>query len=133
MDKIQQLQKAKLYVGMLACSMDPTTQEFVEDSILQKREVQDVLQYISSVLEELIGNNGEVINVSKPISFQVSKLNKNAIHFSNEPIQLSSLISRINKQVDSQTMQKLGASKISNWLVEQGYLDSRTEIKLNLP
>ena len=122
MEKVQKLQKAKFYLEMLACSMDPTTQEFIESEVLRKREIKDVLIYVSSVLEELIGNKGEVVNVSKLISFQASKLNKHAIMLSNEPIQLSSLMTRINKQVDTKTMRKLGASKISKWLIEQGYL-----------
>ena len=122
MEKIQKLKKAKLYLEMLACSMDPTTQEFIENEVLQKKEIKDMLKYVSTVLEELIGNNGEVIQVIKPINFQVSRLNKQAIILSNEPIQLSALIARINKQVDTKTMRKLGASKISKWLIEQGYL-----------
>lgn len=124
MEKVQKLQKAKYYLEMLACSMDPTTQEFIESEVFQKREVKDVLVYVSAVLEELIKNKGEIINVSKPISFQVSRLNKRAIMLSNEPIQLSTLMARINKQVDTKTMRKLGASKISAWLIEQGYLVS---------
>ena len=122
MEKIQRLQKAKLYLEMLSCSMDPTTQEFIKSDILQKQEIKDMLKYISTVLEELIGNNGEVIKVTKPMNFQASKLNKQAIILSNTPIQLSALMTRINKQVDTKTMRKLGASKVSKWLIEQGYL-----------
>ena len=122
MDKIQRLQKAKFYLEMLACSMDPTTQEFIESEVLQKKEIKDVLKFVSTVLEELIGNNGEVIKVSKPINFQVAKLNKQEIKLSNEPIQLSALMTRINKQVDAKTMRKLGVGKITKWLIEKGYL-----------
>lgn len=122
MEKIQRLQKAKLYLEMLSCSMDPTTQEFIKSDILQKQEIKDMLKYISTVLEELIGNNGEVIKVTKPMNFQASKLNKQAIILSNTPIQLSALMTRINKQVDTKIMRKLGASKVSKWLIEQGYL-----------
>lgn len=46
MEKVQKLQKAKLYLEMLACSMDPTTQEFVESEVLKKREIEEVLTYI---------------------------------------------------------------------------------------
>lgn len=122
MEKIQELQKAKLYLEMLACSMDPTTQEFVESEVLQKKEIKDILKYVSAVLEELIGNNGEVIKVIKTVNFQASKLNKQAIILSNTPIQLSNLMARINKQVDVNIMRKLGVSKVSKWLIQQGYL-----------
>ena len=76
MEKIQRLQKAKFYLEMLACSMDPTTQDFIESKVLQKKEVKEILQYVASVLEDLIGNNGEVVNVTKPSAFKLSKLNK---------------------------------------------------------
>lgn len=107
---------------MLSCSMDPTTQEFVTNEILQKKEIIDTLQYISSLLEEVIANNGEIIQVKKPMGFQISKLDKQAIVLSDTPIQLSALMSRINKQVDTEKMRKLGSGKISKWLIEQGYL-----------
>ena len=38
MDKTQKLQKAKFYLEMLACSMDPTTQDFINSEILHKKE-----------------------------------------------------------------------------------------------
>lgn len=122
MEKVQKLQKAKLYLEMLSCSMDPTTQEFIESEVLQKKEVKDMLLYVSAVLKDLIDNNGEVVNVVKPISFQIERLNKNEIILSDEPIQLSALMTRINRQVDTKTMRKLGSYKISRWLIERGYL-----------
>ena len=125
MDKLQKLQKAKFYLQMLACSMDPTTQEFIESELLSKKEIKEVFEFVSSILDDLINNDGEVVNVTKPISFQPSRLNKQKIVLSNEPILLSSLATRINKQVDTETMQKLGVSKISNWLVSQGYLEKQ--------
>lgn len=122
MERVQQLLKAKVFLEMLAGSMDPTTQESFESEVLQKKEIKDMLLFVSSVLDDLIRNNGEVIQLSKPMSFQVDKLNKNKIILSDEPIQLSGLMTRINKQIDTKCMRKLGASKISKWLVEQGYL-----------
>lgn len=122
MDGIQSLQKAKFYMEMLSCSFDPTTQEYVDNPLLQKEEVKNMLKYVSSILDELISNNGEVVNVEKPLDFQVSRIDKQAIVLSNGPISLTTLMARINRQVDTRTMRKLGASKISKWLVNRGYL-----------
>lgn len=122
MDRIQSLQKAKFYLEMLSCSFDPTTQEYVDDPLLQKEDVKNMLKYASSVLDELIANDGEVINVDKPLNFQVSKINKQAIVLSDTAIQLSTLMARINRQVDTRSMRKLAPSKISKWLIKQGYL-----------
>lgn len=122
MDRIQSLQKAKFYLEMLSCSFDPTTQEYVDDPLLQKEEVKNTLKYVSSILDELIANDGEVINVEKPLDFQVSRIDKQAIILSDNPIQLTTLLSRINRQVDTRSMRRLPPSKISKWLVNQGYL-----------
>ena len=39
----------------------------VEESILYKQQIKDTFIFISSVLEELIANNGEVVRLEKPI------------------------------------------------------------------
>ena len=122
MEKVQKLQKAKLYLDMLAASMDPLTQEFIDDEILQRKEIKNLLTYVSGVIEELIWNNGDVVNVSKPMDFQASKLDKFVITLSDEPIQLTTLLARINKQVDARIMRRLGPSRIAEWLVDNGYL-----------
>lgn len=70
---------------MLSCSFDPTTQEYVDNPLLQKEEVKNMLKYVSSILDELISNNGEVVNVEKPLDFQVSRIDKQAIVFVQWP------------------------------------------------
>lgn len=122
MERIERLQKAKLYLDELAYSMDPTTQEFVENEILQKEEIKDVLAFVSTVLEEVIENDGKVSKACKPIRFQASKVNKQAVVLSDELVPLPTLMSRINQQVEVKPMRKLRASKIFKWLIRQKYL-----------
>ena len=122
MNRVQQIQKAKSYIDMLSHDIDPTTGEVVEESILQKRQIKDTFAFISSLLEELISNGGEVIYWEKPVAFQPDLINKELVSISDKPISVISLVARINKQVNKQTMQNLGYSKINNWLVQNGYL-----------
>ncbi len=86
MNKVQMILKAKTYMEFMAHSIDPTTQEDVEDSVLQKCEIKDMFLFIASLLDELIKNNGEVINVASPIEFSIDKINKNMIAVSEQPI-----------------------------------------------
>ena len=47
---------------MLLCDMDPTTQEFINDSVIQKKEIKEVFEYLSGILKELIQNKtGDVV------------------------------------------------------------------------
>lgn len=69
MERLQKILKAKSYLECLTHSIDPITKQAIDDSTLQKQEIKDTLQYIVSLLDELIMNNGEVINVTTPIEF----------------------------------------------------------------
>ena len=122
MSNIQKIQRAKLYLDMLLCDMDPTTQEFINDSVIQKKEIKEVFEYLSGILKELIQNNGEIIQVSEPIEFNLENINKIEIEISEKPIQINAFVSHINKQIDAKTMKRLGTSKVSNWLIEKGFL-----------
>ena len=122
MDKVQLIQKAKSYIDMLSREIDPTTGEIIEDSILRKQQIKDTFAFISSVLEELLSNSGEVIHLEKPMEFQPSVINKELVEISHTPISVISFASRINRQVDKRVMQNLGYSKINRWLLQNGYL-----------
>ena len=131
MEKLQKILKAKTYLECMAHSIDPITQEEIEDPILQKQDIKEMFQYIASLLDEIIMNNGEVINVSAPIEFKIEKINKNLIVVSDQPIQISGLVKRINKQIDKTRMESFKQSILTEWLLQNGYLnkDKRTVLK----
>lgn len=124
MNRVQQIQKAKSYLDLLSQAIDPTTGEAIEESILQKQQIKEVFSFISSVLEELIANNGEVVHLETPMVFQPELINKELVTISDKPISVIGFVSRINKQVNKKIMQNLGYSKINNWLLQNGYLVS---------
>ncbi|MDE6434649.1 MAG: hypothetical protein K2L07_10540 [Lachnospiraceae bacterium] len=123
MEKLQKLIKAKTYLECMVHSIDPTTQETIEDSILQKHEIKDMLRYIVSLLNDLIENNGEVINVTAPIEFHTEMINKDLITVSDQPIQISGFVRRINNQVDKTKMRLFKQSLLNEWLLQNGYLN----------
>ncbi len=123
MEKLQKILKAKTYLECMAHSIDPITQEEIEDPILQKQDIKEMFQYIASLLDEIIMNNGEVINVSAPIEFKIEKINKNLIVVSDQPIQISGLVKRINKQIDKTRMESFKQSILTEWLLQNGYLN----------
>lgn len=131
MEKLQKILKAKTYLECMAQSIDPTTQETIDDPVLKKHEIKEMFQYIASLLDELIMNNGEVINVTTPIEFQIERINKSLITVSDQPIQISGLVKRINKQIDKTRMESFKQSILTEWLLQNGYLnkDKRTVLK----
>ena len=129
MDKIQKLQKAKSYLEMLANQINPVTQDSCNDQILKYEQIKNCFLYVSNILNELIQNNGEIINVTSPIDFNQNIINKDKIKISKEPISLKSVAFNINKQIDKKTMKTLKESSIKNWLVNAGYL---TEEKIQV-
>lgn len=122
MNRIQNIQKAKSYMEMLTQMIDPTNLEPIEESVLSKKDIRDTFIFISKLLEELISNNGEVVQVVEPAEFEPNVINKDLIEISSEPISVMSFVSRINRQVNTKVMKRMGYAKINNWLVEKGYL-----------
>lgn len=122
MERIQKIQRAKSYIEMLANEIDPTTQTVCHDEILKNERIKNCFKYISEILDEVIKNNGEVINISKPVEFNQNYISKDKIAISETPIALSTVARNINKQIDKLAMKKLSSTSIKHWLVSAGYL-----------
>ena len=123
MERLQMIEKAKTYLENLVDSIDPITQKAIDDSLLNKREIKDIFIYIISLLNELIDNNGEVINVNEPIEFTVDRIDKGLITVSNQPIQVNGFVKRINKQVDKTKMATFKSSSLTEWLLNNGFIN----------
>lgn len=123
MERLQMIHKAKTYLEKLADSIDPITQKTIEDPLLKRQEIKDTFIYIISLLDELIDNNGEVININDPIEFTVDRIDKCLITVSNQPIQVSGFVKRINKQVDKTKMATLKPSFLTEWLLNNGFIN----------
>ncbi|MBQ7907414.1 MAG: hypothetical protein IJ309_05510 [Clostridia bacterium] len=122
MSKVQKIIQAKSYMEFFLHGMDPITGDVITKDTFARKEVYQNVEYIISLLDELLENNGEVISMENPVDFAVEKINKNKIKVSETPLQITGFASRINKLADSVGMKRLGPSKISNWLVSKGYL-----------
>ena len=122
MDKVQKITKAKMYLELMARSIDPITQEVIHDSILQRQEIKETFLYVVSLLNDLIENGGEALQVAEPAEFQVDKINKDKIIISDLPIQIAGFIKRINKQIKNNKMKTLKQSVLVEWLIKNDYL-----------
>ena len=123
MDRIQKIQKAKSYLEMLASSIDPISQTVCEDNILKQQPIKNCLLYVSGLLKEIIDNNGEVASYNEKIDFDINKIDTTLIPVTNRPVNISTLVSGINKQIQNPAMKKFRGTLIKDYLVENGYLE----------
>lgn len=117
----EKLQSAKEYLYLLSQSIDPTTGEHIDDPILQKDEIKDVLRFASEVLSSLSHDKLKTCGPS-PSAFDASAIDKSAICLTDRTVGITSLAIRINKQVDKSKMRSLRVATINEWLVSNGYL-----------
>lgn len=117
---VEKLQSAKEYLDLLSQSIDPTTREHIDDPILQKEEIKDVLRFASEVLSALSQNG--ITDSIEPSAFDASTIDKSAIGLTDRTVGITSLAIRINKQVDKSKMRSLRVATINEWLVSNGYL-----------
>ncbi len=117
----EKLQSAKEYLYLLSQSIDPTTGEHIDDPILQKDEIKDVLRFASEVLSSLSHDKLKTCG-PPPSAFDASAIDKSAISLTDRTVGITSLAIRINKQVDKSKMRSLRVATINEWLVSNGYL-----------
>ena len=124
MTELETLERAKMYVDKLANGVNPLNDEPVDDDdIVNNVRISRCLFYVSSVLEKVIGNGGEVkqIKVSRE-NFQIDYEKIKNMEYSETPIGISELTDRISVCKADENMKKLPYGKITNWLLNKGFL-----------
>lgn len=123
MTELETIKRAKMYIDKLANGIDPLTDENINnDSILNNIKISRCLFYVSGVLEKVIKNGGEVQRVSNgQAPFLITEEQVSAIEISETPVGVAIIAKRINAVID-ENVKKISPVKISNWLLEEGYL-----------
>lgn len=132
MNKLQVIQRAKLYMDMLSEGLDPVNGEAVEnDSVLQQERLKKCFAFVSGILDEIITTGGlvnipatesSVIYIKKKTAFSMDPQRRNNIQITDNPISLSAFVKNINVAVDTESMEKLSLTTVNKWLLKQGYL-----------
>ena len=125
MNEIDKMKRAKNYLELLAVGVDPLTGELMDDneSVLLNDRIRNCFTYVSSVLDRVIANGGEVgRKVASPKAvFSITDEQKNNIEISENSIGATILTKRINEVLD-ESSKKANAVHITNWLLKEGYL-----------
>ena len=127
MTELEMIQRAKMYMDKLAQGIDPISDQAVpNDSVLNQVRLARCFFYVSDVLGKVIANGGHVGNVSKSQSFAISPEQLAMVRLSQEPVTVSWIVDALAEAVSNPDMRKLSATVITNWLLNQGFLEKKT-------
>ena len=126
MTEIEIMQRAKMYMDKLSQGVDPVTdEEMPEDSVLNNVKLARCFFYVSGVLQQVINNGGIVSGKApkiKKVDFAITPEQITKIEIPRYPIRITEFVEMLNDAVDAPEMKKLKTTKITDWLLEKGFL-----------
>ena len=132
MEKIEFIERAKMYLKLLGDGVHPVTGDSIpEDSAFMDEKVKRCFSFISQVLDEYVELTEKVeklesekekttIVVPKKQDFSITQEQCDNIRLSKEPITVLSFMKNINSVIDSDSMEKLTSTRINKWLSKRG-------------
>ena len=126
MTELETMQRAKMYMDKLAQGIDPiSNQEVPDDSVLNNVRLARCFFYVSDVLGKVIDNGGVIGGKPKLRAFTISPDQLARVLISQEPVRVTQLVDMIGAAVDNPQMKKLNTTTITNWLLENGFLEKQ--------
>ena len=132
MEKIELVERAKMYLKLLGDGVHPVTGDVIPgDSAFVDEKVKRCFSFISQILDEYIELSAKVeklesqkekntIVVPKKQEFAITQEQCDNIRLSKEPITILSFMKNINSVIDSDSMEKLTSTRINKWLTNRG-------------
>ena len=107
------IKHAKDYIDSLANGTNPLTGEPVNESdVVNNVRISRCLFYVSGILEKVLNGERNILPRVKKSKF-------------SEPILVSDVVKRIAALSESENMRKFPTSKITKWLLKNGFLEER--------
>lgn len=127
MTELETMQRAKMYMDQLAQGIDPISgRELPEDSALNNVRLARCFFYVSGVLDKVIGNGGQV-GAAEKADFSITPEQLAAVQLSAYPIRITEFTHNILKATGNLLMKQPSATKFSNWLTANGFLEKLTD------
>ena len=134
MQKIELVERAKMYMKMLGSGVHPLTGEDISsDSALSDERMKRCFEFITTVLDEYIEIATEEaeaqtkverqpIVVPQKLKFYITREQSENIKLSKEPISTLTFMKNINSVIDSKTTEKLTSTRVNKWLCARGLI-----------
>ena len=132
MEKIELIERAKMYLKLLGDGVHPVTGDVIPgDSAFVDEKVKRCFSFISQILDEYIELSEKVeklesekektsVVILKKQDFAITQEQCDNIRLSKEPITVLSFMKNINSVIDSSSMEKLTSTRINKWLSKRG-------------
>ena len=132
MEKIELVERAKMYLKLLGDGVHPVTGDVIPgDSAFVDEKVKRCFSFISQILDEYIELSEKVeklesekektsVVILKKQDFAITQEQCDNIRLSKEPITVLSFMKNINSVIDSSSMEKLTSTRINKWLSKRG-------------
>ena len=132
MEKLELVERAKMYMKLLCDGVHPVTgEEIPTNSALADGKVKRCFAFISEVLDEYAElterverlereKDKQVVVLQTKQQFTISREQCESIRLSREPLSVLAFMKNINSVIDSDTTEKLSSTRINKWLTDKG-------------
>lgn len=130
MTELETMQRAKMYLDQLAQGIDPITGELLPAGVgLNQQRLSRCFSYVSGVLQKVIDNGGVVSTREKEkfIEFTLTPQQRAAVLIYEQPIRITDWVEALYKAADNPDMKRISAGKVTDWLVDSGFLVKQTD------
>lgn len=124
MTELEKIAYAKSFIDKLANGINPLDDTPIpEGDIANNVRLSRCFFYVSDILRQVCENGG----VKKPkrtpkVPFAVTLEQRESFEYSEKPIPVSEIASRIQRMVDNENMEKVTSRQINQWLLNVGML-----------
>ncbi len=117
--------RAKSYIDKMANGINPITDKAVpDDDFINNVRISRCLFYVSDILNQVIDNGGIVGAKTKTnkVPFSLTREQIAKYEFGSRPETVSGIVEKLNALIDTDYMTKLKISSVTQYLVDNGYL-----------
>ena len=122
------LKHAKDYIDSLANGINPLTGDPVTESdVVNNVRISRCLFYVSGVLGKVLKGERNIVSRIKKSEFSITAEKLGKFEYSAEPIFVTEIANRISALSTDENIKRLPATRITNWLLNNGFIEERTD------
>lgn len=121
MTELEKMQRAQMYIAMLAEGIDPLSgEELPGDTMLNNVRLSRCFFYVADVLRKVIENGGEVGSRARggKEAFAITPEQLQNVRIAHEALPITQICANISEAAGK----KLGRAVVSDWLTGKGFL-----------
>lgn len=124
MTELEKIEYTKSFIDKLANGINPLDDNPVpEEELLNNVRISRCMFYVSDILRQVIENGGiKPQKKAKKVPFEIKPEQIERFAYSDTPIPLSEIATRVKALIDSENMQSLTYKDFATWLVDIGML-----------